>query len=213
VREEDDIIRAMTPDEVERIFREAGALLEGHFVLSSGRHSARYLEKFRIFEHPRLTERLCAAIVERLRDPIDVVVGPTTGGMILAHEVGRQIGSRALFAEREDGRAGRAFRRGQTITTSDRVLVVDDILSTGGSVSETLDAVRRSGGKAAQVAVLVDRSGGADLGGVPLLALWTTTIETFDPAACPLCDRGIAAVKPGTTPAGVFGTKGGARSA
>ncbi|OLC52530.1 MAG: orotate phosphoribosyltransferase [Chloroflexi bacterium 13_1_40CM_4_68_4] len=212
--EEDDIIRTMTPDEVERIFGEAGALLEGHFVLSSGRHSARYLEKFRVFEHPRLTERLCAGIAERIREPIDVVVGPTTGGVILAHEVGRQLGTRAMYAEREDGRSGRVLRRGQALDPSDRVLVVDDILSTGGAIKETLDAVRRAGATVAGVAVLVDRSGGAaDLGDVPLTALWATTIETFDPASCPFCARGIAAVKPGTTPAGVAGTKGGARSA
>ncbi|HYY55625.1 MAG TPA: orotate phosphoribosyltransferase [Candidatus Dormibacteraeota bacterium] len=202
----------MTPVEVERIFRESGALLDGHFVLSSGRHSARYLEKFRVFERPRLTERLCAAIVERLREPIDVVVGPTTGGVILAHEVGRQLGARAAFAEREEGRAGRTFRRGHALEPSDRVLVVDDILSTGGSVQETLAAVRATGARVMQVAVLVDRSGGVDLG-VPIEALWTTTIETFDPASCPLCARGVATVKPGTTPAGALGVKGGARGA
>ena len=202
----------MTPDEVERIFREAGALLEGHFILSSGRHSARYLEKFRVFEHPRLTERLCTGIVELIREPIDVVVGPTTGGVILAHEVGRQLGTRAVFAEREDGRPGRTFRRGQALDPSDRVLVVDDILSTGGAINDTLDAVRATGARVVRVAVLVDRSGGVDLG-VPLLSLWRTSIETFDPRACPLCARGLAATKPGTTPAGIAGVKGGVERA
>ena len=204
---------ALGAADVERIFREAGALLDGHFVLSSGRHSDRYLEKFRVFEHPRLTERLCAGIVERIREPLDVVAGPTTGGVILAHEVGRQLGIRAAFAERRDAGRGRTFRRGHALGPSERVLVVDDILSTGGSVGETLEAVQETGARVVKVAVLVDRSGGAELG-VPLEALWTTTIETFEPATCPLCARGVAAIKPGTTPAGSAGaTKGGARGA
>ncbi len=188
----------LTAGEVERIFREAGALLEGHFVLASGKHSARYLEKFRVFAHPGLTERLCAGIVERVRGPVDTVAGPTTGGMLLAHEVGRQLGSRALYAEREEGRPGRTFRRGQVLRRPERILVVDDILSTGGSVRETLDAIREAGSTIVGVSVLVDRSRGMDLG-VPLTALWTTRLEAFDPASCPLCARGIPAVKPGTS--------------
>lgn len=165
-----------------------------------------------MFEHPRLTERLCAGIVELVREPIDVVVGPTTGGVILAHEVARQLGTRAAFAEREEGRAGRTLRRGQRLDSGDRVLVVDDILSTGGSLNETLAAVRASGARARQIAVLVDRSGGAELG-VPLVALWTNAIETYSPRACPLCERGVPATKPGTTPAAAGATKGGGRRA
>ena len=203
--------RAVDAQEVERIFRDSGALLEGHFVLASGKHSARYLEKFRVFEHPRVTERLCAGIVERVTAPIDVVVGPTTGGVILAHEVGRQLGTRAAFAEREEGHPGRRFRRGHAVSAGDRVLVVDDILSTGGSLAETLDAVRDAGAHVTRVAVLVDRSGGVDLG-VPVEALWTTRIDAYPPERCPLCERGIPSVKPGTTPAGATAAKGGARS-
>ncbi len=192
------------PRDVEAIFREAGALLEGHFVLTSGLHSALYLEKFRVFEHPRLTERLCAGIAERVRgEPIETVAGPTSGGVILAHEIGRQLDRRAIYAEREEGRAGRAFRRGQSLREGERVLVVDDILSTGGSVRETIDAVRAAGGMVVRAAVLIDRSGGMGLG-VPLTALWTTSMETFDPAECPLCARGVPAVKPGTGAQGVL---------
>lgn len=187
----------LTPEEVERIFRDAGALLEGHFVLASGRHSARYLEKFRVFERPRLTDRLCAGIVERVTTPIDTVAGPTTGGILLAHEVARQMDRRAVYAEREEGQPGRAFRRGQVLRPGERVLVVDDVLSTGGSVRETLAAVRESGAVIVGAAVLVDRSGGMQLG-TPLIALWTTEIETFDPRSCPLCARGVPALKPGT---------------
>lgn len=188
---------SLMPDEVERIFKEAGALLDGHFVLASGKHSARYLEKFRVFEHPRLTERLCAGIAERHRG-VDVVAGPTTGGILLAHEVARQLGARAAYAEREEGRAGRSFRRGQSLRAGERVLVVDDILSTGGSIRETLDAARASGATVVAAAVLVDRSGGIELG-VPLTALWTTLIEAFGASACPLCARGVPVVKPGTS--------------
>ncbi len=192
----------LTAAEVERIFREAGALLEGHFILASGKHSARYLEKFRVFERPRFTERLCAGIVERQSAPVDAVAGPTTGGILLAHEVARQLGTRALYAEREAGSTGRVFRRGQTLARGERVLVVDDILSTGGSLGDTIALLRAHGATPVAAAVLVDRSGGADLG-VPLQALWTTTSEAYAPDSCPLCARGLPAVKPGTTPAAI----------
>lgn len=192
----------LSSDDVERSFREAGALLEGHFILASGKHSARYLEKFKVFEHPRLTERLCAGLVAQVREPVDVVVGPTTGGILLAHEVARQLGSRALYAEREEGKAGRTLRRGQALSRGERVLIVDDILSTGGSLRDTIAAVRASGARPVRVAVLVDRSGGAELG-IPLTALWTTAIEAFEPGACPLCARGLPAMKPGTSRAAV----------
>ena len=186
----------LQPADVEQVFREAGALLEGHFVLTSGQHSARYLEKFRVFAKPRLTERLCTGIVERVRGrEIDSVAGPTTGGLLLAHEVARQLGSRALYAEREDGR--RAFRRGQALARGERVLVVDDILSTGGSVRETIDAARAAGAAVLAAAVLVDRSGGLRLD-VPLEALWTTAVETFAPESCPLCRAGVPKTKPGS---------------
>lgn len=190
----------LTAADVEQIIRDADALLEGHFVLASGKHSGQYLEKFRVFERPRLTERLSAGIVERVRDQrIDAVAGPTTGGVILAHEVARQLGARALYAERESGRPGRVLRRGQALRTGERVLVVDDILTSGGSVRETVAAVRAAGGEVVRVAVLVDRSGGFDLG-VPLTALWTIRMADFEPADCPLCARGLPAEKPGTTP-------------
>lgn len=204
----------LTAADVEQIIRDADALLEGHFVLASGKHSGQYLEKFRVFERPRLTQRLSAGIVERVRDQrIDAVAGPTTGGVILAHEVARQLGVRAIYAERDEpprsdlrssgspgsGRPGRVLRRGQALRTGERVLVVDDILTSGGSVRETVAAVRAAGGEVVRVAVLVDRSGGFDLG-VPLTALWTIRMADFEPADCPLCARGLPAEKPGTTP-------------
>lgn len=186
--------------DVEAIFRGAGGLLEGHFQLASGRHSARYLEKFRVFEQPRETERLCEGIVERMDRSVRTVAGPTTGGILLAHEVARQIEGRALYAERAEGTEGRAFRRGQRLEPGERVLVVDDVLSTGGSVRDTIQAVRALGGEPVGVAVLVDRSGGLDVG-VPFTALWKTEIEAFAPEDCPLCAAGAPLVKPGTSPA------------
>lgn len=192
----------VTSADVERIFRESGALREGHFLLSSGKHSAMYLEKFWVLQWPAKTEQLCAGIVDRVRRAdITTVAGPTTGGIILAHEVARQLAVRAVYAERDERGAGRVFRRGFQIARDERVLVVDDIMTTGGSVQETIEAVRSSGGMAVAAAVVVDRSGGGAAIGVPLHALWSLDIPTYEPQACPLCDRGVALVKPGTTPA------------
>jgi len=192
------------PEQVERIFRDAGALRDGHFVLSSGKHSPRYLEKFQVLQWPAHTERLCGAIAERVAaGGIDTVAGPTTGGIILAHEVARQMGKRAVYAERNEAGPGRVFRRGFQIARGERVLVVDDIMTTGGSVQETMDAVRAAGGTVVAAAVLVDRSGGAASLGVPLHALWSLDIPTYAAETCPLCAKDVAITKPGTTPAPV----------
>jgi orotate phosphoribosyltransferase len=188
--------------DVERVFRESGALREGHFILASGRHSSLYLEKFQVLQHPADTERLCGAIASWARSiGVDSVAGPTTGGIILAHEVARQLGVRAIYAERRDGTPGREFRRGFALAPGERVLVVDDIMTTGGSVQETIDAVRSAGGAVAGAAVLVDRSGGATRLDVPVHSLWRLDIPSYAPAECPLCAKGIPATHPGTTPA------------
>ena len=190
------------PSDAERLFRDAGALREGHFVLASGRHSALYLEKFLVLQNPRVTERLCAPIARWARGRgIETVAGPTTGGVILAHEVARQLGARAIYAERREDGPGREFRRGLALRAGERVLVVDDILTTGGSVRETIDAVRSSGGAVDAVAVLVDRSGGQIELGVPLFALWRLAIQTYAPSECPQCAAGVPATQPGTTTA------------
>jgi orotate phosphoribosyltransferase len=190
--------------DVERIFRDSGALREGHFILASGRHSSLYLEKFQVLQHPAETERLCAAMASWGKPlGLDSVAGPTTGGIILAHEVARQLGLRAIYAERREGRPGREFRRGFALAPGERVLVVDDIMTTGGSVQETIDAVRSAGGTVAGVSVLVDRSGGAAALGVPLQSLWRLEIPSYAAAECPLCGKGVPATHPGTTPAPV----------
>jgi orotate phosphoribosyltransferase len=190
----------ITPAEVERVFRGSGALRDGHFVLASGRHSPTYLEKFQVLGRPVETQRLCGAIADWAR-PLDLatVAGPTTGGVILAHEVARQLGLRAVFAERRENGAGREFRRGFALGRGERVLVVDDIMTTGGSVQETMDAVSRAGGSVVGAAVLVDRSGGAARLDVPVRALWALDIPTYTPSDCPLCARGLPATHPGTS--------------
>ena len=198
----------VTPREVERIFREAGAFREGHFVLASGKHSSWYLEKFQVLQWPVRTAMLCADVAEwasrsgRSLAP-STVAGPTTGGIILAHEVARQLELRAVYAERTLGGRGREFRRGFELGSGERVLVVDDIMTTGGSVQETLDAVRATGAQVVGAAVLVDRSGGAATLDVPLHALWTLDLPTYAPDDCPQCAAGVPLTKPGTTPAPV----------
>ncbi len=192
----------MGPREVERIFSDAGAFHEGHFVLASGKHSPRYLEKFQVLQWPRQTERLCAAIAAwagAFRP--ETVAGPTTGGIILAHEVARQLGTRAVYAERDESGPGRVFRRGFRLGAGERVVVVDDIMTTGGSVHETVAAVRASGALVVGAAVLVDRSGGAAVLDVPLHALWSLDIPAYAAGACPLCGQGVPVTRPGTTPA------------
>ena len=194
----------VTPREVEQIFRDAGAFREGHFVLSSGKHSARYLEKFQVLQWPVRTTALSADIAEWSRElGPRTIAGPTTGGIILAHEVARQMELRAVYAERKESGRGREFRRGFELAPDERVLVVDDIMTTGGSVQETIDAVRSAGAQVVGAAVLVDRSGGAASLGVPLHALWTLDIPTYEPDDCPQCADGVPLTKPGTTPAQV----------
>jgi orotate phosphoribosyltransferase len=185
-----------------QILKESGALKQGHFLLSSGRHSAQYIEKFDLLRQPRATSAVCALMVDRFRDEaIDVVVGPTTGGVLLAFEVARQLGVQAAYAERVTSeKSAREFRRGTVFDEGARVLVVDDILTTGGSVRETLDALDGHPVQVVGVALLVDRSGGTVKFEVPLVALAMMDIEAWDAEECPLCEAGVPVVKPGTTP-------------
>jgi orotate phosphoribosyltransferase len=180
--------------------RQVGALKDGHFLLSSGRHGDRYIEKFDLLRQPAATSAVCSEIVAKVQDwSVDVVVGPTTGGIILAFEVARQLGVAAAYAERrDDGADGREFRRNTTFRAGSRVLVVDDILTTGGSVRETLQALSLVPVDVAGVAVLVDRSGGHVDFNIPLIAVASLEIETWTAADCPLCRDGLPLVKPGT---------------
>lgn len=189
---------AMTQDDALDVFRAAGAFLEGHFILTSGLHSPHYVEKFRVLEHPRSTARLCERIAEDFRgDAVTVVVGPMTGGIILAHEVARQLGVRAMFTERVDGVM--TLRRGFRLTPADRVLLVEDIVTTGGSVFEVLDVLRATGAQAIGLGLLVDRSNGRVQFGIPTRPLITLDVVAYQPEACPLCAAGVPAVKPGSS--------------
>jgi orotate phosphoribosyltransferase len=177
--------------EAEQLLRDAGALLEGHFQLTSGKHSAAYVEKFRLLEQPAQTEALSRMIAGWAR-PLEpsVVAGPTTGGIIISYEVARLLGVRGIFAEPADG-TGRAFGRGFTISPGERTLVVDDVLTTGGSIREVLDAVRTMGGEVAGVAVLIDRTAGKARFDAPFFACLTLDLETYEPADCPLCANNV----------------------
>ena len=186
-----------TTADAESMFREAGAVMEGHFRLTSGLHSPIYWEKFRVLEQPRFTERLCRMIATHFQDQnVQLVAGPTTGGVIISYEVAKQLGLRGIFAEREG--ATRVFRRGFEIRPTERVLVVDDILTTGGSVREVISEVKRKGGQLIGVGVLVDRSEGAVDFGVPLFGCFKTSVPTYRPEECPLCLKGIPISKPGS---------------
>jgi orotate phosphoribosyltransferase len=188
----------LTNSEVQGIFRESGALLEGHFLLASGYHSAIYLEKFQVLQYPRYVETLCRDIAERFRDAaVQVVLGPTTGGVLIAYEVAKHLGTRAIFAERDDIGNGRTLRRGFSIAPGEHVLVVDDILTTGGSVRDTIAIVEANEGVLVGVGVLADRSDGKVTFGVKTEALLRMDIPKFAPdqipdwlAAIPLTERG-----------------------
>lgn len=192
----------MAPVDVMAQLKEIGALKTGHFLLASGRHSDIYLEKFDLLRNPRATEAVCAGFVDAFADErVDVVVGPTTGGILLAFETARQMGVPAAYAERvSEGGDAREIRRSTTFQDGSRVLVVDDILTTGGSVRETLEALKPHPVEVIGISVLVDRSGGeVRFGEIPLKALAQQKVESWQPADCPLCEKGLPLVKPGTT--------------
>lgn len=179
-----------------RAFEAAGAFLRGHFVYTSGRHGADYLEKFRILEDPRVTTELAGMIAERFR-PLnpELVAGPTTGGIILAYEVGRQLGVDAVYAERGE-HGGRVLRRGFEVSPRIRVLVVDDVVTTGGSVAEMQACIEDAGGVVIGIGVLADRTAGRAATDVPFIACLTVDFPSYPADACPLCAAGIPVVPP-----------------
>jgi len=182
---------------VEEIFHQSGAILKGHFLLASGVHSPIYWEKFRVLQYPNYTEQLCRLIVDYFREQrIQVVAGPTTGGIILAFEVARQLGIRGIFAEKV-ATAERAFRRGFSIDPGERVLIVDDILTTGSSIREVIAAVAKQGGMVIGIGVLVDRSEQKVEFGIPLFSCYHSITQNYPPQDCPLCAAQIPLVKPG----------------
>jgi orotate phosphoribosyltransferase len=212
--------RAAIARRTEDLFRSSGALREGHFQLKSGRHGDAYVEKFAVLSDPAATSELCGFWAGSMRDEagrpsVDLVAGPTTGGVILAFETGRQLGVRAIFAEEVrdvDGTTSREFRRGFRIEPGERVLVVDDILTTGGSLLAMLPAIEAMGGEIVECAVLVDRSGRgtATLTSpttgrtYPLRSLWRLDLPTYDPgeATCPRCADAMTLHVPGSSGTG-----------
>lgn len=189
----------MDQDATLALFRRAGALLEGHFRLTSGLHSSGYLQSALVLQHPAdagaLGARL-AGLVSAWRP--DVVLSPALGGVIIGHEVARALTVRALFAERSDARL--TLRRGFALSPGERVLVVEDVVTTGGSTLETIAVATSAGAQVVGAAALIDRSGGAAQLGVPFEALARLSLPTYEPSACPLCARGLPMTKPGSRP-------------
>jgi orotate phosphoribosyltransferase len=189
----------LTRDELLDLFRKSGALLEGHFRLSSGLHSTGYLQCALVLQHPSSAEQLGRALANQVREfRPTMVLSPALGGVVIGHEVGRALGIRALFVERQDGTL--MLRRGFMLSESDRVLVVEDVLTTGGSTRETMQVATAAGGQVIGVASIVDRSGGTASFDVPYRALLSVELPTYQPDACPLCVKGLPVTKPGSRP-------------
>jgi orotate phosphoribosyltransferase len=195
----------MTDEDVLKIFEENNALLKGHFLLTSGLHSDRYLQCARVLQHPAIAERLGAELAARAKAdpdiaPVDLVIAPALGGVIVAHEVARALGVRALFTERQEKMM--TLRRGFQIKPGERCLVVEDVVTTGGSTREVMEVVVQHGGVAAGAGSLIDRSlkrdgSVVDLG-VPRRALAAIEVATYTPDECPMCREGSIAIKPGS---------------
>ena len=189
----------MTRDELLDLYRRSGALLDGHFRLTSGLHSPGYLQCALVLQHPQHAEALGRAIADRVRDVrATVVLSPALGGVVIGQEVGRALGVRAIFCERQDGAL--VLRRGFTLDPDDRVLVVEDVMTTGGSTRETMQVAKAAGGHVVGAASIVDRGGGTIHFDVPFTSLLEIGLPTYEPDTCPLCAQGLPVVKPGSRP-------------
>ncbi|MDQ3134691.1 MAG: orotate phosphoribosyltransferase [Acidobacteriota bacterium] len=187
----------MNADEVIARFTRTGALLEGHFILTSGLHSPRYLQCALVLQYPTEAEAFGRALAHKFSGQrIETVAAPAIGGIVVGHEVARALGARAIFTERESGTM--TLRRGFNVRAGECVLVVEDVITTGGSTRETIAAVRAAGARVVGAASIIDRSGGRADVGVPRVALATLDIPALAPAACPACAKGLPATKPGS---------------
>lgn len=189
----------MDRERVLEIFRQAGVLLEGHFRLTSGRHSNRYLQCAKIFRNSKYSEEICAALAEQFRsDDIQLVIGPAMGAVQMAYEVSRQLEVENFFTERDES-GKMALRRGFAVQPGQRVLVVEDVCTTGGSIREVMEIVRAQGGVVAGVGSVVDRTNGRIDFGVPFRSVIALDVESWEPENCPLCKEGKGeAIKPGS---------------
>ena len=187
----------MTDNEILELFRRYSALLEGHFILSSGLHSDRYIQCALVLQHPCVAEQLGSELAAKLRHlGASAVAAPALGGILVAHEVARALGVHAIFTERQAGVM--TLRRGFSLAAGEPTLVVEDVLTTGLSTRETIQCVEQAGGKVVGAGALIDRSGGAADLGLPRAALLTLQIQNYNPAECPLCKSGSPAIKPGS---------------
>ncbi len=195
----------MTPqaDRVLDLFEQTGAYLRGHFRLTSGLHSGSYLQSALVLQHPQYAERLGRELARMLSglapEKVSLIISPALGGLIVGHETARALGVRFLFTERDADRR-MSLRRGFSIGAGERAFIVEDVITTGGSTKEVIDIVRAAGGIAVAAGSIIDRSGGAADLGIPRVALETLTVEAFDPAQCPMCQKGEPVTKPGSRP-------------
>ena len=190
-------MKSLKAEQVIERFRKTGALLEGHFVLTSGLHSSVYLQCALVLQQPRDAEEFGRGIAEQFQaDNIQTVASPAIGGIVIGHEVARALGAKFIWTERQDG--AMVLRRGFSVTPGERVLVVEDVVTTGGSTRETVDALRANGAEVVAAASIIDRSSGKADVGVPRIALATLDVPSVEPAVCELCKRGEVATKPGS---------------
>lgn len=184
-------------EEIMEIFTKTGVMKKGHFRLTSGKHSEKYLQCAQLLQYPNYTRQACQVLAEKFKeDKIDVVIAPAIGGIILAYELAGLLQTRSLFTEREDGKM--TLRRNFQINPGEKVVVIEDVVTTGGSVKEVIEIVKEQDGNLVGVACLVNRSGGKVDFGVRLESLVQLEIETYEPDNCPLCAEGIPVVKPGS---------------
>ena len=187
----------LSDKEILNIFLKTEALLNGHFLLTSGRHSNQYFQCAKVLQYPNYTEQVCKKIAEFFKDyEIDTVIAPAMGGIIVGQEVARQLGKRAIFAEREDKNL--TLRRGFEIKPGEKLLVCEDVVTTGGSVFEVIDIVKQNNGIVVGVGFIVDRSNGKVQFGVPQVSALKLDVVSYLPEECPLCKEGIPVVKPGS---------------
>lgn len=187
----------LTNERVNEILEKSGVLQNGHFLLTSGKHSNKYIQCAKIFQYPEYSEEISKALAEKYKEQvIDIVIGPAIGGIILAYEVGRQLGVKVIFAERENG--SMCLRRGFEISKGSKVLVVEDVVTTGGSVKEVINLVRQFGGEVVGVGSVVDRSRGNALFDIEYKSVVKINIQTYEKHNCPLCSEGSKAYKPGS---------------
>ncbi len=190
-------MKNLTEDNIFEIFKKTGALLQGHFLLTSGRHSDKYFQCAKVLQYPEYTEQVCSIIAEHFKDnEIDTVISPAIGGIIVGQEVARQLNKRSIFAEREDKKL--SLRRGFTIERGEKVLVCEDVVTTGGSVFEVIEIVKQLGGEVVGVGYIVDRSNGKVDFGYPKKSTLKLEVISYLPEECPLCEENIPLVKPGS---------------